>query len=90
MSALPRSAWAAARPEMPDPTIATRGRVRCALDVISELKIKMLRSAPMRTRKGGRRRTASGLRLGPKDSSDFATMKRVCSAAPNQSKSLGV
>ena len=52
--ALPCSAWTAASPEMPKPTMAIRCWLwSCVLVVISARKIKMLRSAPMRTREGG-------------------------------------
>ena len=43
--------------------------------MVSHPKIKMLRSAPTRTREGGRRRTAPGFQLGTTGSAGFATMK---------------
>ena len=44
--------------------------------------IKMLRSAPARTREGGRRRSAPGLQLGLDGSEGFATMKLFMAALP--------
>jgi hypothetical protein len=61
MSALPASVWAAARPAMPEPTMATF--ISGAL--ADRRERKMLRSAPGRRREGGRRRrVASGFQPG--------------------------
>ena len=48
--------------------------------------IKMLRSAPARTREGGRRRSAPGLQLGLVGSEGFATMKLFYASAACDSK----
>lgn len=48
--------------------------------------IKMLRSAPARTREGGRRRSAPGLQLGLDGSEGFATMKLFYASAACDSK----
>jgi hypothetical protein len=48
--------------------------------------IKMLRSAPARTREGGRRRSAPGLQLNLDGPEGFATMKLFYASAACDSK----